>query len=101
MDPVQHSDPKVNEIRGQISEIVSRISAENSSPASMHDFRVVFGVTHSNLIFDIAVSDDFPLEDEALCREIAEEVKKLDPGYNTVITVDRDYQTSRFGEKIQ
>lgn len=101
MDPVQHSDPKVNEIRGQLSEIVSRISAENSSPASMHDFRVVFGVTHSNLIFDIAVSDDFPLEDEALCREIAEEVKKLDPGYNTVITVDRDYQTSRFGEKIQ
>lgn len=101
MDPVQHSDPKVNEIRGQVSEIVSRISSENSSPASMHDFRVVFGVTHSNLIFDIAVSDDFPLEDKALCCEITEEIKKLDPGYNTVITVDRDYQTSRFGEKIE
>lgn len=101
MDPVQHSDPKVNEIRGQVSEIVSRIAAELSAPASMHDFRVVFGVTHSNLIFDIAVSDDFPLEDEELCREITEEVKKLDEKYNTVITVDRDYQTCRFGEKIE
>ncbi len=100
LDPVQISDPRVNEIRAQVSDIVSHIAAECSSPASMHDFRVVFGVTHSNLIFDVAVTVDFPMTDEELCREITTEVKKLDAKYNMVITVDRDYSTSRFGEKM-
>lgn len=101
MDPVQHSDPKVNEIRGEVAEIVSHIAAECSSPASMHDFRVVFGITHSNLIFDVAVTEGFPMTDEELCREISDEVKKLSESYNTVITVDRDYTTCRFGEKME
>lgn len=100
MDPVQVSDPRVNEIRAGVSDIISRIAAECSSPASMHDFRVVFGVTHSNLIFDVAVTADFPMTNEELCREINEDVKKLDATFNTVITVDRDYSTSRFGEKM-
>ena len=66
----------------------------------MHDFRVVFGVTHSNLIFDVAVTDEFPLSDEKLCEVLNAEVKKLDPAYNAVITVDRDYCTERFGKKM-
>lgn len=100
MDPVQHSDPKVNALRGEISEIISHISAEQGSPASMHDFRAVFGHTHSNLIFDVAITDEFPLSDRELCRVIDGEVKKLSPLYNTVITVDRDYTTNRFGEIV-
>lgn len=101
MDPIQRSDPRVNELRTSVMEIVSAISAEHSSPISMHDFRVVIGITHSNLIFDVAVSGEFPLDDGELCREISGEIKKLDPSYNTVITVDRDYNTNRFGEKME
>ncbi len=100
MDPVQHSDPRVNALRGEIAEILSHISAECTCPASMHDFRAVFGPTHSNLIFDIAITDEFPLSDRELCRRIDEEIKKLSPTYNTVITVDRDYTSNRFGEKV-
>jgi len=61
---------------------------------------VVFGVTHSNLIFDVAVTDDFPISDRELCLAIESEIKKLDPTYNTVITVDRDYTTNRFGNVV-
>lgn len=100
MDPVQCSDPRVSAVKAQTADILSQISAEYSSPASMHDFRVVFGVTHSNLIFDVAVTDEFPLSDEKLCEVLNAEVKKLDPAYNAVITVDRDYCTERFGKKM-
>lgn len=100
MDPVQHSDPKVNALRGDVAEILSHISAECGSPASMHDFRAVFGVTHSNLIFDVAITDEFPLSDRELCLRLEDEIKKLSPIYNTVITVDRDYTSNRFGEKV-
>ena len=100
MDPVQCSDPRVSAVKAQTADILSQVSAEYSSPASMHDFRVVFGVTHSNLIFDVAVTDEFPLSDEKLCEVLNAEVKKLDPAYNAVITVDRDYSTERFGKKM-
>ncbi|MBQ4067307.1 MAG: cation-efflux pump, partial [Clostridia bacterium] len=88
------------ELRGQVAEIISHISSELGSPASMHDFRAAFGVTHSNLIFDVAVTDEFPVTDKELCRRIDEEIKRLSPLYNTVITVDRDYTTNRYGEKV-
>ena len=101
MDPIQFSDERVNELRNRVSDIIFRMASEYSSPVSMHDFRVVFGVTHSNLIFDIAITGEFPLSDEKLCEEIDTEIKKIDSGYNTVITVDRDYSTNRFGEKMQ
>ena len=100
MDPVQHSDPRVNELRIQTADIISHICAELGSPASMHDFRAVFGVTHSNLIFDVAVTDEFPLSDKELCQRIETDIKKLDNTYNTVITVDRDYTTNRFGNIV-
>ena len=100
MDPVQHSDPRVNALRGDVSEILSHISAECGSPASMHDFRAVFGVPHSNLIFDVAITDEVPLSDRELSLRLEDEIKKLSPIYNTVITVDRDYTSNRFGEKV-
>lgn len=100
MDPVQHSDPEVMAVKSRMEDIMSQVSAEYSSPVSMHDFRVVFGVTHSNLIFDVAITVGFPISDEKLCQVIQSEARRLDPTYNTVITVDRDYTSNRFGEKL-
>lgn len=100
MDPVQHSDPEVNALREKVIGIVKRIGDENGCSVSMHDFRVVFGVTHSNLIFDVAVCDEFPLSDKELCDSIGMKIKGLDSTYNTVITVDRDYMSNRFGEIV-
>ena len=101
MDPIQYKDAHVNEIRARVSSIIGEMSSQYSSPISMHDFRIVSGVTHSNLIFDVAVTDDFPGKDEALCAELQGEVKKIDPSYNAVITVDREYSSSRFGSKME
>lgn len=100
MDPIQLSDPKVSALHEKLSDKIKEISEEYSSPVSIHDFRVVFGPTHSNLIFDAAIGDDFPLQNSEFCRLVKEKVKDIDPTYNVVLTVDRDYTSDRFGEKL-
>lgn len=98
MDPVCISDPETNMLREKCYKIVSDIASEYSSPVSMHDFRIVKGVTHTNVIFDVSISNDMMLSNEELCKEINEEVKAINPLYNLVLTIDRDYFSSRYEE---
>lgn len=99
MDPVCLSDPKANALRECVARIVLDISEETGHRAAMHDFRVVWGVTHTNLIFDIAVGDDMPLSDSEISDKISEKIEALDESYNTVICIDRDYHSARFGRE--
>lgn len=97
MDPVSLHDDRVNALHLKLCEIIDCISSEYSSPMSMHDFRVVFGATHSNLIFDIAVSDEVPLSNDEIVRLLREEItKRLGAEYVPVITIDRDYTATRY-----
>lgn len=98
LDPVSYGNNQVNHLRGQIQDVVAEIAGEYSSPVSMHDFRAVFGITHTNLIFDVAVSHEMPLTDEELVEALQEESRRvLGDGYHLVITVDREYSSHRFG----
>lgn len=91
MDPIQTDDEVVNELKFLALEAV-----ESIDPAiRMHDFRVVIGETHTNLIFDVLVSYSFKMEDEALKEEIGRRVKEKDPKLFCVITVDKDYVESK------
>ena len=96
LDPVSQSNNQVNHLRGKIQDVVAEIAGEYSSPVSMHDFRVVFGITHTNLLFDVAVTHDMPLKDEELVEALrAESRRVLGEGYHLVITVDREYTSHR------
>ncbi len=97
LDPVSRSDERINTLRAQVQDVVGEIAAEYSSPVSMHDFRVVFGITHSNLIFDVAVGLDMHLTDVELVDAIREEIhRRIGQEYQAVITVDREYSSHRF-----
>ena len=96
MDPVCISDPETNELRALCERVISDIAKENSSPVSMHDFRIVKGTVCTKLLFDISVSNDMPLTDERLCHEVSEALKKVNPLFEIILTVDRDYFSSRF-----
>ncbi|MBP3494875.1 MAG: cation transporter [Clostridia bacterium] len=98
MDPVSISDPETNELRAKCLQIVSDLSSEYSHPVSMHDFRIVKGITHTNVIFDISVSNDMPLTNQLLCQELTERIRQINPLYNLVLTIDRDYFSERYGE---
>ncbi len=96
MDPISISDNETNELRLKCMDIVSHISAENSSPVSIHDFRIVKGTTHTNVIFDVSISNEMPLTNKQLCEEITKAVKAINPLYNLVLTIDRDYFSERY-----
>lgn len=87
MDPVMNDDPETIELKGRISELLHDID----TAISMHDFRIVKGPTHTNLIFDVVVPYDFRLNDSELKLTIAHAVSEMDTKYFTVIDVDKAY----------
>lgn len=87
LDPIVVDDPEVNALRETTRELVQEVNPE----LTIHDFRVVRGRTHSNLIFDVQVPRDCPLTDEEITRRIIEKVKGLRENYFAVVTLDRTY----------
>ena len=86
MDPVVTDDERLNQLHAQVQLIVAGID----SNLSMHDFRAVFGPTHTNLVFDVVVPPGFSLSDSELSRRIEQQVQALG-SYFCVITVDHNY----------
>jgi cation diffusion facilitator family transporter len=87
LDPVVTNDKKVTEVKNMVQDEILAISPD----ISIHDFRAVWGVTHSNLIFDVVVPFEFKWNDKELIDEISKRISQLNPAFYAVITVDHDY----------
>lgn len=87
MDPIVHDDSATAALRGQVAALAACVD-----PAlTIHDFRMVPGPTHTNLIFDAVVPQGFPLSDDEVRRRLTAAVQTLDSRYMAVITVDHAY----------
>ncbi len=86
LDPIVTEDERTNKLREQVRKLLRVVYPQ----ASMHDFRVVWGVTHSNVVFDVAVPFSLKESDQQIRDRIDEAVKTLDPDYRTVLTIDRE-----------
>ncbi len=91
LDPVVTSDEELREVRREIDAIVLVVADELGVPLSIHDFRMVRGVTHTNLIFDVVVPFECKRSEAEICDIFAAKVRALSSDYNTVISVDRSY----------
>lgn len=87
MDPLVLNDEKTEELRA----VAESIAEEIDPRLTIHDFRVVDGPTHTNLIFDVVAPRGFTLTDEALSERIEEGLKEKNDKYFGVITVDHSY----------
>lgn len=87
MDPIRTDDELTNELR----EMVGKVLREINRRLSFHDFRVVPGTTHTNLIFDVVVPFDVKMNDEELMHEITEHIHEYRNDCYAVITFDRAY----------
>lgn len=87
MDPIAVNDPEVDSLKAKIGNLIKRIDPE----LNFHDFRVVKGPTHTNLIFDVLVPYRFPITDSDLIDLIDAKVKELDPTYFIVVKIDHTY----------
>lgn len=88
MDPIEADDSEVAQHRRAVTELLH----EKLSPElSVHDFRMVPGPTHTNLIFDVLAPVDFDMRDDALADAVRTLVHEAWNEHYAVVTVDRAY----------
>ena len=87
MDPVAVQDGLTLETRDRVSTLVHCID----DAISIHDFRMVIGPTHTNVIFDAVVPFGFRLTDAQVGQKIRDAVAALDGTYYAVVNVERSY----------
>ena len=86
MDPIVTNDEHVNEMKANMVRIIKGVDIR----LSLHDFRMVDGPSHTNLIFDVVAPFDLGMTDEELVKEIfVRTQKELGERYFTVIDVDK------------
>ena len=87
MDPIVTDDVEVNATREEIKRVVSNID----SRMTIHDFRMVPGPTHTNVIFDVAVPFDIDMDDDELRKILGARIRDVDSKLNAVIEIDKCY----------
>lgn len=95
MDPVDVHDEHTAQLREKVSEIIKQINPD----ITLHDFRVVSGPTHTNLIFDIVSPMDCGLSDQELADTIADKIHQCNESYFAVINVDKDFASYQATKK--
>ncbi|MBR2614888.1 MAG: cation transporter [Clostridia bacterium] len=84
LDPIVVDDEEVNEMRIKMALVVKNINEE----FSMHDFRMVKGERHTNILFDVAVPFGTKMTKEEIENLIKLELQKIDEKYRLVLTVE-------------
>lgn len=88
-DPIEIGSEAVGTMRQWVTERVHAVSPL----LSIHDFRMVKGALHTNLIFDVAAPSSYESTDAEIKQQIQRSVQENANGetYYCVITVDRSY----------
>lgn len=87
MDPVRVDDEETIQLKSHMLELLKQIDHR----LTLHDFRIVKGPTHTNLIFDAVVPYEFQYTDSELIQLIQQKVSAENPNYFTVIEVDKSF----------
>jgi len=90
LDPVVTDDEETNILRDRVALIIKLIDES----LTIHDFRIVKGKTHTNLIFDVVVPFDFKIPSKELINQIEKSINaenELDETFYLVVTIDKNY----------
>lgn len=85
LDPVIVGDARTDALHCKVQSLVTALYPT----VTIHDFRVIWGVTHSNIVFDAAVPFAVKDSDAVITQKLEAEIQKLDSDYRTVVTIDR------------
>ena len=87
MDPVCIGDAETDRLK----ELVLGYIHDIDEVITMHDFRIVKGPTHTNVIFDIVVPYKYQYSDQELINMISTRILEENPYHFAVIEVDKKY----------
>lgn len=87
MDPIDLDDEKVQKLMTVAQAAVSAVN-----PAyTIHDFRIVSGSSHTNMIFDVVLPSNDTSDHDEVRRLIEAKIKEADSSFYTVITIEHSY----------
>ena len=89
-DPIVTDDPEITAVRERLQAIIHDLDPR----LSIHDFRMVSGQHHANVIFDMVIPADLESRTAELRRTIEERLQDGKKTYNLVVTFD----TAAFNE---
>ena len=87
MDPVCVDDELTNQLKEKVTAVIEQMEGH----ITFHDFRIVSGPTHTNLIFDVVVPFDYGMSDKKVIAYLQEKIGEINPNYFAVIEVDKEY----------
>lgn len=87
LDPIETNNEEIKKVKNQV---VSKLKEINEN-ISIHDFRMVTGNTHTNLIFDVVIPYEMKENDNKIKEAVASKVKEISETYFAVIHIDRSY----------
>ena len=85
MDPILVNDPYTDELKEKVRKMIDELDPN----ILFHDFRVVKGPTHTNIIFDIVLPFDYRYKDEYVLDFIRNKLSALEGNFNGVISIDK------------
>ena len=87
LDPIDYNDEFTKNLRDEIRKKIKEIDAR----CDIHDFRVVRGENHTNVIFDCEIPVDFKYTKNEMKNIINDIVKGIDSSYYVVLQIDQLY----------
>lgn len=87
MDPIETDDQTTNANKEKVIQLVKTIDPS----ITIHDFRMVQGKTHTNLIFDVTIPNQFWMSDMQIEEAIRNQISQLNNTYFPVIRVDKAF----------
>lgn len=87
MDPVVTDDEELKDAKKMVQNLIKNTREE----WKLHDFRMVRGNTHTNVIFDLVVPATEIDRAEEIERELKEKIHEADHHYFAVIKVEQSY----------
>ncbi len=87
LDPIAVGDAETEELKGEIVRALKGFDEK----LNVHDFRVVSGFSHTNVIFDVVLPFNAKYDEDDVKKIVDETLKNYDRTYYAVIEFDRDY----------
>lgn len=87
MDPIEVDNEEIKKMKKIVAEAVKQVHKD----MTVHDFRMVPGPTHTNLIFDAVMPYGMKLSKSEVKKEIEDIVEGLHGDYFAVVDIDQSY----------
>lgn len=90
MDPIETQSEEINELKAKTLQFLNEID----NNLTFHDFRIVRGNTHTNVLFDVVIPFEYDKTPEELTSILKDKFKTYNSHYNLVIKIDHDYTSN-------